>query len=349
MTLHLKLRLITAVCTFSALVFGQKPASVMQIEKTAADYSEEARMAELEGTVSIAGIIGDDGHPHDLRVRGSLGLGLDEQALEAAMQQSFEAAASGLPVAIEVRYHLPSKYSRWHLIHAEFHPPEGASRPLFASASYPPGAGILSGAAIEEGRLLGAIGREGTAAIAFTIDERGVPGRFHIENASEGMWGLEAIDLLSEWRFKPGTKEGVFVSVPARFELAWGPRELNPARIARLRAALNPDLDLDPAPLIGPSDPKPIAVREIPIEIVRRVQPSYSQEALDAKLQGAVLVSLTTQPDGSPADLRVVEGLGKGLDEKAMEALAQWRFKPVFVNGIFLPQQVTLRVDFKLK
>jgi len=32
-----------------------------------------------------------------------------------------------------------------------------------------------------------------------------------------------------------------------------------------------------------------------------------------------------------------------------MEALAQWRFKPVFVNGIFLPQQVTLRVDFKLK
>jgi TonB family protein len=137
--------------------------------------------------------------------------------------------------------------------------------------------------------------------------------------------------------------------VPARFELAWGPLELNPNRIALLRAALNPNVDLDPAPRKEPPDPKPIIAQEIPIEIVRRVQPTYSQEALEAQLQGAVLVSLTTQPDGSPSDLRVVEGLGKGLDEKAMEALAQWRFKPVFVNGIFLPQQVTLRVDFKLK
>jgi TonB family protein len=323
---------------------GQKHALQTGIDQTAADYSEEARIAELEGTVRVAGTVGEDGHPQDLHIVEALGLGLDEQALEIAMQQAYGPLALGLTANIEVRYHLLSKYSRWHLIHAEFQPPEGASRPQFVSASYPNGAGILSRAAVEEGLVLGAIGREGTAAIAFIIDERGVATGFRIVNASENVWGQEAIALLSEWRFKPGTKDGHPVSVPAKFELAWGPRELDPDRIARLLAALDPAYNPPSAPQRAPAAPKPVG-----IEIVHQVQPSYSQEALEANLQGAVLVSLVTQEDGTPTDLRVVEGLGKGLDEKALEALSQWRFKPVFSNGVFVPQQVTLQVDFKLK
>jgi TonB family protein len=93
----------------------------------------------------------------------------------------------------------------------------------------------------------------------------------------------------------------------------------------------------------------PTADKPAGLIIIHQVQPSYSQEALDAKLQGVVTVSLVTQEDGTPADLRVVKGLGKGLDEKALEAVRQWQFKPRFINGVFSPQDATLELDFRLK
>ena len=151
---------------------------VQSIVKIAADYNEEARMAELEGTVSLRGTIGDDGHPHNLKIIEPLGLGLDEQAMEVAAQEISEPQALGRTEAIQVVYHLPSKSSRWHLIHAEFQPPDGASRPTFVKTIYPTGAGILSGAVVDEARLLGAIGRQAFATIAFSIDERKCLGPF---------------------------------------------------------------------------------------------------------------------------------------------------------------------------
>jgi TonB family protein len=347
-TLPLKLRLTSVVLgMFPALGLAQQAAVARPpIVVTEADYSQEARIAELEGTVSIASTIGDDGHPHNLRIVEPLGLGLDERAMETATQQSFDASAVGQPATIEVRYHLPSKYSRWHLLHAEFEPPEGVSRPEFLSAHYPTGAGILSRSAIEEGRVLGAIGREGTAAITFTIDERGVPTRFQIANASEEMWGHEAIALLREWRFKPGTKDAKPVPVPAKFELAWGPLELNPQRIAVLRTVLERERETATEP--GPQS-KPVPSKFPVIEILHQVQPYYSQEAMDAKLEGVVVISLITREDGTVGDLQVIQGLGKGLDEKALGAAGQWRFKPFYVNGQFSRSQVMLRFYFMLR
>jgi TonB family protein len=292
-------------------------------------------LAELEGTVHLVGKIDDDGRFHDLKVLEPLGLGLDEQALIVAAQEVYEPNLVGRALPIQVVYHLSSKVSRWHLIQADFQPPEGASRPTFVKADYPNGAGILSGAAIDEGRLLGAIGRQAFATIAFTIDERGVPGNFHVENVSESMWGQEAIFLLREWRFKPGTKDGKAIAVPATFQVAWGPLDLSPERVARIRQALEPNLTAR-----EPEPPKPF-------EILHAVEPSYTQEALDAKLEGVVVVSFDLV-DGAPTNLHVDEGLGKGLDEKALEAVSQLRVKPVLVNGVASPLHVKLRVNFNL-
>jgi TonB family protein len=303
--------------------------------KTAEDYSEEARLAELEGTVHLAGKIGDDGRFQDLKIVESLGLGLDEQALRVAAQEVYAPDLVGRADRIRVDYHLASKVSRWHLIHAEFQPPEDASRPTFVKAVYPNGAGILSGAAIDEGRLLGAIGRQAFATIAFTIDEHGVPGNFHIENVSETMWGQEAIFLLREWRFKPGTKDGKAIAVPATFEVAWGPLDLSPERVARIREALEPPVA------------RKILAAPKPIEVLNEVDASYTQEALDAKLEGVVVVSFDLV-DGAPTNLHVDEGLGKGLDEKALEAVSQFRFKPVLLNGVASPSHSKIRVNFRL-
>ena len=63
-------------------------------------------------------------------------------------------------------------------------------------------------------------------------------------------------------------------------------------------------------------------------KLIRKVEPQYTNEARAARLQGTVVLSLTIEADGVPSDIKVVRRLGMGLDEKAVECLQQWRFKP---------------------
>ena len=67
------------------------------------EYSEEARKAKYQGTVVLWVIVGSDGRVHDLRVQRSLGLGLDEKAMEAVRNWKFEPAKKdGQPVAVQI-------------------------------------------------------------------------------------------------------------------------------------------------------------------------------------------------------------------------------------------------------
>ncbi|ABF42086.1 TonB-like protein [Candidatus Koribacter versatilis Ellin345] len=75
------------------------------------DYSEEARKAKYQGVVVLAVVVGPDGRAHDPRVQRSLGMGLDEKAIEKIKEWKFEPAKKdGVPVAvmvsIEVSFHL---------------------------------------------------------------------------------------------------------------------------------------------------------------------------------------------------------------------------------------------------
>ena len=67
------------------------------------EYSEEARKAKWQGTVVLWVVIGPDGKPRDVRVQRSLGMGLDEKAIEAVRSWKFEPAKKdGQPVAVQV-------------------------------------------------------------------------------------------------------------------------------------------------------------------------------------------------------------------------------------------------------
>ncbi len=67
------------------------------------EYSEEARKAKYQGTVVLWVVVGPDGRTHDIRVQRSLGLGLDEKAVEAVRRWKFEPARKdGQPVAVQV-------------------------------------------------------------------------------------------------------------------------------------------------------------------------------------------------------------------------------------------------------
>jgi periplasmic protein TonB len=77
--------------------------------------------------------------------------------------------------------------------------------------------------------------------------------------------------------------------------------------------------------------------------VLYQVEPEFSEEARKAKFSGNVEVYLWVDPDGKPSHIRVVRGVGMGLDEKAVEAVRQYRFKPAMKDG--KPVQVDLYVD----
>ena len=82
--------------------------------------------------------------------------------------------------------------------------------------------------------------------------------------------------------------------------------------------------------------------------IIYKVEPDYSEQARKAKLQGMVLIYLVIGPDGRPSSLSVTRSLGFGLDEKALEAVAQWRFRPGMKDGKAVAVKSTVQVNFKL-
>lgn len=77
--------------------------------------------------------------------------------------------------------------------------------------------------------------------------------------------------------------------------------------------------------------------------VLYQPEPEFSEEARKAKFSGNVLVYLYVGADGKPSHVRVVRPVGMGLDEKAVEAVRQYRFKPAMKDG--KPVQVDLYVD----
>jgi periplasmic protein TonB len=76
--------------------------------------------------------------------------------------------------------------------------------------------------------------------------------------------------------------------------------------------------------------------------------PEYSEEARKAKYQGVCVLWLIVGPDGRPRDIKVARTLGMGLDQKAIEAVRQWKFEPAMKDGQPVAVQINVEVNFRL-
>ena len=83
--------------------------------------------------------------------------------------------------------------------------------------------------------------------------------------------------------------------------------------------------------------------------LITQVLPEYSEEARKARYQGRVVLDTTILEDGSVQVVRVVRGIGFGLDEKAITAVLQWRFKPARKDGKPVPVALNVEVNFNLR
>jgi len=83
--------------------------------------------------------------------------------------------------------------------------------------------------------------------------------------------------------------------------------------------------------------------------LLSQVLPEYSEEARKARFEGRVELDTIVREDGSVQIVRVAHPLGYGLDEKAIEAVLQWRFRPGRMNGKPVPVPVRVEVSFNLR
>ncbi len=87
---------------------------------------------------------------------------------------------------------------------------------------------------------------------------------------------------------------------------------------------------------------------EFPPAPFLKPMPPYTKEALDAKIVGTMRMQLTVQKDGTPADIKVINGLGYGLDESAVGYIADlWRFMPAIRNGGPVDSRLIIDIPFK--
>lgn len=82
--------------------------------------------------------------------------------------------------------------------------------------------------------------------------------------------------------------------------------------------------------------------------VLSKTEPEYSEEARKAKYQGTVVLTIIVDAQGMPRNIKVVRPLGLGLDEKAIEAVEKWRFRPAMKDGKAVNVQATVEVNFRL-
>jgi TonB family protein len=85
--------------------------------------------------------------------------------------------------------------------------------------------------------------------------------------------------------------------------------------------------------------------------VVSRVNPHYTLEAMQAKIQGDVWLQLVVQPDGTVMNIKVLRSLDRiyGLDQAAIDAAKKWLFRPGEKDGSPVPVRVTMQMSFQLR
>jgi protein TonB len=108
---------------------------------------------------------------------------------------------------------------------------------------------------------------------------------------------------------------------------------------------------------VPPPPPPPDALGQAPLRVggnirppvkTRHVPPVYPPAALEAKIQGIVILEATIAADGRVADARVLKSI-PDLDQAAVDAVRQWAFQPTLLNGVAVPVVMTVTVNFTLQ
>jgi TonB family protein len=86
-------------------------------------------------------------------------------------------------------------------------------------------------------------------------------------------------------------------------------------------------------------------------KVISEVKPRYTPEAMQARIQGTLMMTAVVRTDGTPGDITITKSLDTayGLDKQAVDALSQWRFESGRKDGKPVPVRVTIEMRFWLR
>jgi len=209
----------------TAFRLGPGIAPPFVVAKAKPEYTAEALLAKLEGSVLLSVVVDATGQPRDIHVDRPLGLGLDESAVENVRHWQFKPgtkAGAAVPVQVneEVFFRTGRKLWDWHAVRAVFFLPDGVTRPVLIKTKFP--------LAVDEEE-------NASVTISFDVQPNGVPSNEAVEKSSNPKWEKDLLSALQSWSFRPGLRDGKPTLVRAWFEFVRGSHSpIPPAAIPKL-------------------------------------------------------------------------------------------------------------------
>jgi len=166
-----------------------------------------------------------------------------------------------------------------------------------------------------------------------TIDQNGLPLFFHVTHSAGEAFDAAAIYAVRQSKFEAGTREEKAVPIRTFLQVTFTADQAPAVPEILTRAVHRP-----------PDSVRP----DVYPKIVFQSEPEFSEEARKKKIRGVVIISLIVTDQGLPDEVKVVRGVGYGLDEKAVEAVRQYRFKPATKDGKPVAQPISVEVSFQI-
>ncbi len=147
--------------------------------------------------------------------------------------------------------------------------------------------------------------------VGLIVDANGDPQDVHVVRSIGKELDERAVEAVKQYRFKPAMQNGKPVAVHLNVEVKF--------------------------------------LASAPIEILHSAPLELSNEARQAHASGSIEVAFTVDTDGNPRNVHVLHGVGMGMDERAVEAIKQYRFRPVAENGHPVAKSTTMELKFDAK
>lgn len=213
---------------------------------------------------------------------------------------------------------------------------------------------------------------DGSPVLSAVIDAEGVTHQVYFLKPTGDDLDKIAIKVLKHERFKPGTRDGAPVATIVSIELnmkACIEKRKNEAGqtvyALALRSLPDETIDLQLPPHEGAklqvngdysslleavdATPRKVGGDIAAPKPIKAPDPAFSDYARRNKIQGPCTLSLIVDANGMPQNVRIAKSLEASLDEKALETVERWRFKPAMKNGTTpVPVMITVEVDFHL-
>ena len=306
------------------------PEVVKQVQP---DYPDEAMKKRLEGTVWLQLLVGEEGKVTEVKVQKSDAEVFNKAAIDAGMQWLFKpASVNGKPIQVWVS--VPFKFK---LMTGK---KDGAStetqkKPPPPDTPYDKAPEAIKQVPPSYPADAKKKGLEGMVWLKVWIDESGRVGKVAIQKSDSKVFESAAIAAAEQWAFRPAMRDGkpvdVWVTIPIRFKLADKEKgQSGPALMKKKLVSPAEDLKVDKEP-----------------EALNQVNPKYPEKAMHDGIEGPVWTKMWIDESGNVVDATIAKSDNDTLNEAALEAGKQWKFKPALLGG--KPVAVWITVPFRFK